>query len=90
MKTLVDIQHAHDVLTAVCFDEEVARVIFQGQPINLSMAMNARDVLCWVLEHAHNNLFAANLAALEQLMEANGITMHDLGRVFDPSKERVQ
>ena len=90
MKSPDDIQHAHDFLTAVCFDEEVAKALFQGQAINLSMAMNARDVLCWVLEHAHNNLFAANLTALGQLMEAHGITMHDLGRVFDPSKETVQ
>lgn len=68
MRSQDEIQKAHDTIVAALFHEF---------PIDWTPEVKmcfhaAADVLCWVLEHEHNKMFAENFAALEERIKASG------------------
>lgn len=68
MKTSEEIQRAHDMLMAVLLEEVPAALTPKArQALHVSC-----DVLCWVLEHDHNDSFAANLEDLERMLARQG------------------
>lgn len=76
MKHEDDITKAHDILIA-CITGEVK---FTGKKLPLEEMQIACDVLCWILEHTHNNTFAGNLNHIIALLETNG---YHLSKITD-------
>jgi len=75
MKSEAEVQRAHDMLIAVILGE-------LPTPLNERNKLGLRaacDVLCWVLNHDHNQSFEKNLGLIERLAHANGGTF-ELGR----------
>ncbi len=61
LRDALDIQHAHDTLSAALLGELPLIEI----PDNVRQIAHAcLDTLCWVLRHSHNNTFEANLRML--------------------------
>lgn len=75
MRDAAEIQRAHDMLVAIILGE----VPYRG--LDLSRIHGACEVLCWVLEHGHNEAFAANLAAIEASVRLAGYELHDTGKL---------
>lgn len=68
MKTTDEIQRAHDTLLSVVLGE-----VKIGLPQEvLRDAQNNASVLCWVLEHEHNQTFQTNLDMLREAISAAG------------------
>jgi len=77
VRSVEEIQHAHDLLAAIMLDE--IRVEFT-QP-GVREAVNAAlDALCWVLKHNHNKAFEQNLDILKIAVRDAGYEAMDLGR----------
>ena len=64
-----DIHKAHDILWAFLAGEVKDAEMDERTKLGLRAAL---DALCWVLEHAHTQTFAANLARLEDFVESRG------------------
>lgn len=61
MRPYRDVQRAHDMLTGILLGNVPLKLEDQDRRhINACC-----DVLCWVLEHDHNEAFAANLQEIE-------------------------
>jgi hypothetical protein len=69
----VEIQRAHDLLTAIALDERLRRDLFE--PGRLQVVKASLDSLCWVLHHDHNRTLAITLASLEVKLNALGIQL---------------
>jgi hypothetical protein len=68
MKSEAEITRAHDILVGVILKELPMEL--EGR---IKMLMRAQaDVLCWVLEHDHNNNFQRNFEAIVKVAEAAG------------------
>lgn len=75
MRTETELTRAHDILTAVILGEVVP-----GAPITPQTDMLirvARDVLCWALQHDHNQTFANNMRILEQSIADAGYVLQE-------------
>lgn len=68
MKGEDEVQRAHDILIGLI--SGAVKVGASEKFIN--DAAIACDVLCWILEHKHNNEFEDNLKRLEGWAEAKG------------------
>lgn len=68
MKTIEEIQRAHDLLHALVTGAVEMRLVGR----NLFLANGNLDVLCWVLGHEHNTTFAENLVQLREMIGAAG------------------
>lgn len=77
MRPELEIQRAHDILTAVVLGEVPARPTGPAQEQILKAAL---DALCWVLEHdktdEKNHAFADNLRFIEEGLTARGFHLH--------------
>ena len=78
MKSIDEIQRAHDVLVAYIIGEMPDP--FEGQPyVDRERAWQAIrescSVLCWLLGCEHNPNFACNLLALEAHAKAHGFVL---------------
>ncbi len=71
MKTQMEIQRMHDILTAVMLGE----VPVQLKPDTKKYLHASADVLCWILEHDHNVAFASNMANLEKYLSDKGFVL---------------
>ena len=68
MKNQQEIQRAHDALAGLLLGDVPNP--FGGEIPTAVVA--ATDVLCWVLEHEHNQKFADNLRVILAALEARG------------------
>lgn len=65
-----EMQFAHDLLTAIVTGEAPG---FDKFPPRAKLGMVAQlDVLCWVLEHDHNQNFGNNVKALREYLAKKG------------------
>lgn len=76
MKTQAEIQEAHDRVVQTVLGD--APNPFEGENSKM-LLIAAADVLCWVLEHEHNQTFANNLKILAQEQKALGYELVDYG-----------
>jgi hypothetical protein len=81
LRQAAEIQRAHDILTAVITGD----VDIEMEDDQLWRA--AADVLCWVLQHDHNDAFARNLANLEETIAEAGYELEDRGRPIPPEEQ---
>ncbi len=81
-----DIQAAHDRLVAIVLGEVPAPV--DARLHNSIIA--ALDVLCWVLEHDHNETFANNLKLIDKCLAEHGLKLHraDAPFTYDELQKR--
>jgi hypothetical protein len=75
MKTAQEIQLAHDQIVGVLLGE-VPLPIGHGDEMALNLMAS---VLCWVLDHDHNQAFAQNLQSLRNDIEAAGFVIRKEG-----------
>ena len=68
MKTHADIQYAHDLCIGIVLGETSGK--FDKQV--LERLHIAADVLCWVLEHEHNQTFQKNMDNLLEYLRSVG------------------
>jgi hypothetical protein len=74
MRDKRQIQRAHDILTAIILDE-----VYHGLgDEDRTRCRLACDVLCWILEHDHNQTFAGNLARIEEQLTKRGYILEDM------------
>lgn len=66
-----EVQAAHDRLVALLLGE----VPNPFSDIEQSTLVASADVLCWVLEHAHNHNFGKNIAAIDAYLAAQGFVL---------------
>jgi hypothetical protein len=69
-----EVQKAHDRLVALLLGEVPSP--FEGDMEATLVA--CADVLCWVLNHAHNRNFAKNLLAIDAYLAAHGYELRGL------------
>ena len=69
MKTEAEIQRAHDILAAIILKE----VPLQVRPEQMERMLGSADVLCWLLDHDHNQSFTENLKRIEDAFAQMGI-----------------
>jgi hypothetical protein len=72
-----EIQAAHDRLVAIILNE-VPNPFGEAA---LESVKCAADVLCWVLEHDHNQSFSGVLASIDNYMRERGLVVHDSGKL---------
>ena len=72
MRDVSEIQRAHDMLVAIILGEVPVPVL---DPEVRECIATSVDVLCWVLRHSHSEVFAKNLAAIDEAMGALGFTL---------------
>jgi hypothetical protein len=70
-----EIQRAHDMLVGIILGE--APVKFS--PATIEVLVGCTDVLCWVLDHDHNQSFKAALLKLEAEITRHGSALIDYG-----------
>lgn len=71
MRTEDEIQRAHDQLVGILLGE-----VKLGLPSDLIGSIStAASVLCWILQHEHNQTFGKSLANLESLAKSAGYTL---------------
>jgi hypothetical protein len=75
-----EIQAAHDRLTAIMLGE-VPNPFKRAVPPEITFAL---DVLCWVLQHEHNQTFGDNLAKIDAFLASRGFVLRDSGRLRVP------
>lgn len=69
MRSRDEVQKMHDILIAVVLGEVPVRF-----PADVIERMNySCDVLCWVLQHDHNDSFEKNVAEMMEEFERLGI-----------------
>jgi hypothetical protein len=73
----LEIQAAHDRLKAIVLKE--VPWPFPNTPE--AVVISALDVLCWVLQHEHNQSFADNLTAIDAFMSSRGLGPRDIERL---------
>lgn len=75
LKTILEVQRAHDILLAVLLGEINARPKTEQDQLAMSAAAN---VLCWVLgdDCGSAEQFTANLAAIDAAAAAQGYTLN--------------
>jgi len=74
MRGREEIQRAHDVLVAMVLGEVKVPLADEDHK-----ALTANlDVLCWVLEHDHNQTFAGNLRLAEEQARRAGYVLKRL------------
>ncbi len=73
MKTEIEIARAHDILVAI-IQGEVPSPVKTDKAKDEMLA--TASVLCWVLGHEHNPLFAAYLNKVEEEMKSMGFVIH--------------
>jgi hypothetical protein len=71
MRNADEVQRVHDQLVAVILGEVPLDLDSQ----DLQRLTGAADVLCWVLQHGHNDTFELNLKKLEQSARAAGFVL---------------
>lgn len=71
MRTEEEIHRAHDMLIAVVLEEVPMPLDEKGR----NLIAVAAGVLCWVLEHHHNQAFANDLASIEKYLAAQGFNL---------------
>lgn len=76
LRAALEIQAAHDRLAAIVM-EQVPWPFPASVP--KSVVVSALDVLCWVLQHEHNQTFADNLEAIDAFLLSRGWTLQDSG-----------
>ena len=64
MRSEFEIQRAHDLLTKIILGH--AGSPFEDDPAADEILRECTNVLCWVLQHDHNTLFASNLEKVEE------------------------
>lgn len=74
MRTRDDIQKAHDIFTQIICGG-IPNPFEHGENSEKAMValVAAADVLCWILEHDHNQNFSNNLAVIESFMAAHNL-----------------
>lgn len=72
----IEIQRAHDLLWEIN-DKRVLPWV--GQELIVAL-----DVLCWVLQHHHNQSFADHMRKLEQRLRHLGYELQDSGSLKTP------
>lgn len=82
MRTLAEIQRAHDMLVGFILDEvpEDMRVSKEDKDKFSGLAC----VLCWVLHHEHNDRFAKLLTSIEDWVTSKGVVLEKR----EPEKEQ--
>ncbi len=75
MKTFEEVQAAHDRLTAILL-EDVPNP-FEDDPLAWKALQSATDVLCWVLEHDHNQHFTENLRLIDEFLAECGLELKE-------------
>lgn len=70
-----EIQRAHDLLVPILIGE---LKLLMGEETRKALHA-ACDVLCWVLNHDHNQAFADNLRKVEEAAAAKGFRLLDHG-----------
>lgn len=80
LRPAIEIQRAHDMMTAVLLNEELRQALF-GSETSLALAIAAADVLCWCLQHTHTRKFEGNLAWIEAVLSLHGYEMADSGKL---------
>ena len=73
MKAEKEIQRAHDLLTGVLLGDADVPMSDEAR----RGLYFAADVLCWVLEHDHNQQFSVNMSALEAKLARMGYGLID-------------
>lgn len=73
MRDQDEVQRAHDLLVAVLLGEVPGLVDQKDEALIAAQA----DVLCWVLNHAHNETFGGNLAKLVRAAERRGYELRE-------------
>lgn len=73
MRSEAEIQRAHDILLGFILDDVPAIL---SPKVKTSMRC-AADVLCWALEHDHNQAFEKNLAELATTAERFGFVLKE-------------
>jgi hypothetical protein len=76
-----EIQRAHDVLVSLVLDEKLLKATVAEDSRHL--VVPTLNVLCWILNHEHNNRFADDLAVLERQLDALGVVVLDLGSLHE-------
>lgn len=76
MRSELEIQRAHDMLIALIL-REVPNPL---SPESIHALRVACDVLCWALEHDHNDTFGRHLAGLEQALASAGFKLEKRDR----------
>lgn len=77
MKSADEIQRAHDLLVALILGDVQLPM---SDETERGLRYSA-DVLCWVLEHDHNEAFAKNLSELNAECETLGYRLIDSGKL---------
>jgi hypothetical protein len=73
MKTLKEVQKAHDSLVMIILGD-VPNVMKEEEMVQLR---SAASVLCWVLEHEHNPTFGKVLEYIEDELRKLGYVLED-------------
>ena len=69
MRSEFEIQRAHDLLRKIILGH--ARSPFEDDPAADELLRECANVLCWILQHDHNTVFASNLEKIEKCMRSN-------------------
>jgi hypothetical protein len=68
LRSLDEIQRAHDQLAAIVLGEVPNPVAPEGMPLVIS----ALDALCWALNHDHNRRFAEQMECIDKWLAERG------------------
>lgn len=71
MKSELEIQRAHDLIVPVLLGDVKVKLDERAKLVMHAAA----DVLCWVLDHDHNDAFAQNIEQLEQKLKEKGFIL---------------
>lgn len=87
MRSEEELQRAHDTLLAVTLGE----VHVHLTPRALTGTQVALDVLCWALNHDHNDAFEGNMANLKHAIASAGYAEKGLPRPMNAGEiERLR
>lgn len=67
MKSETEVQRVHDIFTGIILGDAPC-----PQTIEPADLIKLADVLCWVLDHDHNDTFSRNLVRLEAWLKDRG------------------
>jgi hypothetical protein len=81
LRAAEEIQAAHDRLVAILTGDVPNPFQKRHALQNLRVAAG---VLCWALNHDHNQDFAATLEEIDAFMTARGLLLRDSGRLQTP------
>jgi hypothetical protein len=75
-RSVEDIEHAHDLLISLLLAEADEMESLLGTEVLDNMVICA-DVLCWVLGHDHNPIFADKLRNFAKFAKLTGLVEHE-------------